>query len=259
MESAIYQGFVQHQRHHPVRRTFRYPLFMAYFDLSELEAVFDSHPLWSLERANVISFRRADYHGNPARPLDEAVRATVAARLGRRPEGAVRMLTHPRTFGICFNPVTFYYCFDTTGNLDAVAAEIDNTPWRERHTYVLDTAHPGNRAADGWTRHNFDKDFHVSPFMGMDQQYDWRFQLPGERLGVQMHTTEGERAMFDVTLGLERREITRRSMGRVIVRYPLMTVKVVAAIYWQALRLWLRRVPFYPHPAKPRAAAKEES
>ncbi len=259
MESAIYEGWIQHRRHRPVDRTFRYPIFMVYLDLTETGSVFGTHPLWSAEKANVVSFRRTDYLGDPALPLDEAVRQAVSGQLGRRPDGAVRMLTHLRTFGHCFNPVTFYYCFDRGGRLDAIAAEIENTPWRERHCYVLDAADPANGIGDGWTRHRFNKSFHVSPFMDMDQQYDWRFQHPGEMLGVHMNSTEAGRAMLDVTLGLERREMIRQQMGRVIIRFPLLTLKVVAAIYWQALRLWLRRVPFYTHPAKRRAAAKEES
>lgn len=125
MESAIYQGWIRHRRQTPVERTFRYPLFMTYLDLGETEQVFGQHPLWSAGRANAVSFRRADYLGDPAQPLDEAVRDAVAGQIGRRPDGAVRMLTHLRTFGHCFNPVTFYYCFDNGGRLDAIAAEIE--------------------------------------------------------------------------------------------------------------------------------------
>ena len=251
MESFLYEGRLRHRRLAAPRRTFEYPLFMMYLDLGELESVFAGRWLWSTEAPNVAWFRRADHHGPADVPLDEAIRDLVAARTGLRPRGPVRLLTHLRYLGHGFNPVSFYYCFAPDGRtLDAIVAEVSNTPWGERHMYVLPTPADHGRAAEH--RHELEKAFHVSPFLPMDMTYRWRFGAPGERLWVHMENLHhGERA-FEATLTLARRAITGPELARALVLRPAMTVQVVLAIYAQALRLWLRGAPFHPHPG-PRA------
>jgi DUF1365 family protein len=247
MKSAIYEGLIRHRRMKPRSNEFEYRMFMMFLDLDERPQVFQKNPLWSLERFNLACFRRSDYMGPADLPLDEAVRRKVFERTGVRPEGPIRMLTHLRYFGHCFNPATFYYCYDPSGTrVEAIAAEINNTPWKERHTYVLREGE--NEGA--WKRFRFGKEFHVSPFMGMDIDYDWNFRDPDERIGVHMTNFENGEKLFDATLNLERVPITGWSLTRVLLRFPAMTVKVVAAIHWQALKLWWKRTPFHPHPAK---------
>lgn len=257
LNSAIYTGRVRHRRHAPVPHAFSLPLMMVYLDLSELDRVFAGRWLWSTRRPTLAWLRRRDYLDPEVPDLDEAVRRRVMSQTGRRPDGPVRMLTHLRTWGYCFNPITIYYCFEADGRtLDTVLAAITNTPWGERHTYVLPADTASRRGA--WHEFGFGKRFHVSPFMPMALDYRWRFRPPGESLAVNMSVLRDGDEIFDATLAMNRHPITASTLARALVRYPAMPIQVIAAIHWQALRLWLKRVPFYPHPDKSGSAANKE-
>jgi DUF1365 family protein len=240
MKSALYFGSLRHRRHAPRPHAFRYRTFMTYLDLAELDEVFRGRWLWSTRRPALAWMRRADYLGDARTPLDEAVRARVARETGARPRGPIRLLTHLRMLGACFNPVSFYYCFDEQdGRVETIVAEITNTPWNERHAYVLRGGGPTFRFAKG---------FHVSPFMPMGQDYEWRFTPPGKRLAVHMRSYRDGRRVFDATLALERREIGAASLAGALARFPAVGLQTLGAIYWQALRLALIRTPFHAHP-----------
>jgi hypothetical protein len=248
--SALYVGHLRHRRFAPRRNDFRYRIYLTLIDLDELPTVFEKRWLWSSSRPALAWFRRADYLGDPSIPLAEAVRNRVEEETGKRPSGPIRLLTHLRQFGYNFNPVSFYYVFDASGReLETVVAEITNTPWDERHSYVLSVAE-AERVGAKTLRWQFDKGFHVSPFLPMDMRYDWRFTEPAETLEVHMENWREGRCDFDSTMTLRRLPMTSGNLARALWSFPLITLKVSALIYWQALRLWWKRTPFFVHPEK---------
>ncbi len=247
--SAIYDGWVRHRRHEPVEHGFTYKHSMMLLDLDELPRVLDMRPLYSATHRAVARFRRQDYMGDPDRPLADCVRDLVEERTGTRPPGAVRLLTTLRTLGHSFNPVSFYYCFSRSGDrVDAVVAEVTNTPWGESHSYVL--ARDGQ---SGVMRDTMDKVFHVSPFIGMDNKYEWKVTEPGKQLLVHIDERDETGAqVFDATLSLQRHEITAGRLARVLARFPATSLRVVTLIYWNAFRLKLKGAPYFRHPERAR-------
>lgn len=248
MHSCLYEGWVGHRRLGAPSHRFRFPLCMVYLDLAELDEVFRGRWLWSVRRPALARFRREDHLGDPRVPLDRAVRDLVEQRGGPRPAGPIRLLTHLRHFGYLTNPVSFHYCFSADGTrLDAVVADVTNTPWNERHAYVLARS-PAETDATA-LRAQAAKAHHVSPFFGMAMDHRFLFRTPGERLVARIEnaTRDGARC-FDAALVLRRREISGCSLARALVRYPAMTAQVTAATYVQALRLHRKGAAFHPHP-----------
>ena len=245
MHSALYEGTVRHRRFAPAAHSFSYTLFMAYLDLAELDEVFRGRWLWSASRPALARFRREDHLGDPAVPLDRSVRDLVERKTGRRPEGPIRLLTHLAYYGWCFNPVSFFYCFDRADReAEFIVSEVSNTPWLERHCYV----HERRASPGGVLRARMKKEFHVSPFMDMEQEYAWSFRDPAARLTAHMENFEKGAKLFDATMTLERRERTGPALASALARWPFMTLKVVGAIHWQALKLWAKNVPVFTHP-----------
>jgi len=241
--SCIYEGELTHRRHRHPARALRHRLFMMYLALEELPDLFDGFPLWSARRPSVAWFRRKDHYGESSVPLEDAIRDVVAHARGHSFSGPVRLLTHLRYFGYGFNPVSFYYCWDRGDeNPQTIVAEVNNTPWNERQMYVI----PG--ASSGVTRYSTAKTFHVSPFLGMDLDYEWVFHTPGATLLAEVHVRRDAEAVLDARLQLRRRPIDGRELSRLLIKKPLMTLQIVHAIYSEALRLWLRGASFYPHP-----------
>ena len=240
--SCIYTGTIRHRRVDPPTE-FRHRLALAYVDLDELPALLGGKLLDPAP--GILRFRRRDYLGDPATPLTEAVRDRVRELTGTRPAGPIRLLTQLRSFGLCFNPVSFYYCFDAAGErLDSVLAEVTNTPWGERCAYALSDARPGSRIVTG----SFAKQLHVSPFMGMDHVYEARATEPADRLSVHIESRRAGARAFDATLAMGRRELTRGEVARMTARHPAATARVLALIYGHALGLKLSGARYHPHP-----------
>lgn len=253
MQSCIYEGTVKHCRREPVTHRFQYRLFMVYLDLDELPMLLDQRGLFQSNTYASRSFLRDDHLFDPSRPLADEVRDVVRQKTGQLTKGPIRLLTQLRHFGYYMSPLNLYYVFDQTGsNVEYVVAEVNNTPWNERHCYVL---WDGNRQTEiegeGEGRlFAHAKDFHVSPFMDMDMQYQWRLDEPGSGLQVQLANTSESRLVFDANMQLERRELGRHQLRRLTLRYPLMTAQISAGIYYQALKLWWKKCPRYTHPNK---------
>ena len=241
----VYRGVVSHARFEPVEHRFRYALSMVGLDLDHLQTAFRGRWLWSVDRPNVASIRRKDHlrGGHPV--LATAVRDLVERETGDRPAGPVQLVTQPRYLGYCLNPISLYLCHDAAGDLRAIVAEVHNTPWGEQHAYVLSVADP---AADRIVV-DFDKAFHVSPFMPMDLRYRLQLRRSDERLQLQLDCYRQGRRVFAACLDLVAQAWSAGNLAGLLWRTPLMTLKVAAAIYWEALRLLAKRVPYFKHPS----------
>jgi hypothetical protein len=244
--SAIYQGWVAHRRLEPVPHSFRYRLFLPLFDLEELPELLDRIPLWSARRPAPARFRGEDYLGGGTPYLADRARDMAEERVGRRPAGPVRVLANPRYLGVGFNPVSFLFCYsEDRRSVESVIAEVTNTPWGERTAYVLDG---GGRAPGRTLSGSFEKAMHVSPFQQMNQRYEISVGEPADRLGIAIRNLEADREVFVATMALQRLELTRARMVRLLLRYPPMTLATLARIYWNAARLGARGAPYHPHP-----------
>ena len=234
MRSALYTGTLLHARRTPKRHVFRYPVSYWLFDLDELPELDRRLRLLSVNRPNVVSLRDRD-HFDGATPLKQAVLALAGDPSIER----VLMLTQPRVLGYVFNPVSFYWCYRADGSLACMVSELNNT-FGERLPEVL-------RGPE--LRYEQRKRLHVSPFFGLDQSYEYAFSQPGDELWARIHVrnADGARPLTAVLQG-RRRELSNRSLTALLLRYPLQPLQVTALIHYEALRLWVKRVPFHRKP-----------
>lgn len=247
--NGLYAGTVRHRRFAPKRHGFTYPVFMAFLDVDGLEAAMGTSRLLGYNRFAWASYDDRDHLGDPSRPLRERLAASARAQGLAFPEGRAAILTNLRYLGYCFNPVSYIYAWDRSGRLALIGAEVTSTPWKERTLYWMRPSGEGRL-------HRFDlaKRMHVSPFMPMDLRYRWTFGAPGGSLRVRMALHRGAEFLFDADLRLERRDWTPREIRRALLAFPLHTFKVIAAIHWEALKLWLKHIPVF---TRPRTSARE--
>lgn len=244
--SALYEGTVRHRRRTPVQHELASKLFMVYLDLDELSDVLSLSSLLGEAWWQPARYQRKDFIAPHNLSIKNAVKHVILIKTGHQHEGPVRMLANLRYFGYVINPITCYYCFNQAEQLQFIVAEVTNTPWGERQSYVLD-------CRDGRKSHRvtFQKTMHVSPFNPMNVAYEWISNTPSERLSVHINNRLESGRNFDATLVLDRTVLSRRSIRENLMKYPFMTAKILLSIYWNALKLGIKGAKFYPHP-KPR-------
>ena len=241
---AIYEGTLKHTRVKPKKHAFQYRVHMLYLDLDDLVQVFSNNLFWSYNRFNLGCFLRTDYFGNPKDSLKKSIQDEIKKNLNFNPRGKIFVLTSPRYFGYCFNPVSFYYCFNTKNKLEVIVSHITNTPWNENHAYV----HDCRGLNQSMKSFEFKKNFHVSPFMPMNIKYEWAFNEPGKEIVVSMNNIHKQEFIFNASMRLDRKAFHSQSLNRLLLKFPPETFKTIIAIYWNALCLKFKRVPFFSHP-----------
>ena len=239
MKSALYEGIVFHERLMPKQHAFKYRVFMVYFSLQELPRFLSLSIFWSSNFFSLAKYKRTDFFGDKETSLECALKDKVYQDAGFRPSGDICVLANFRYFGFIMNPLITYYLFDKNDNLEAIVAEVSNTPWNERHAYVLDC-----RNTNGSFFCEFDKVFSVSPFNGMNMSYRWHSNVPGENLSISINTMLDGDEIVNAAINLKRKEVSTKVLNMFLLKYPLHTLKVISGIYWEALKLYIKKVPF---------------
>ena len=253
--SAFYEGVTWHERHVPFHRRFSAKMWLAYFDVDEIPQIDDELKLLSTRRFRPLQFRRKDYFDHPEQHLGDAVRNYILDHTGEHIDGKVFLLSQLRTWGWCFNPLSLYYCFDAAGELRWIIAEVTNTPWKERTTYLLPVRD------GGVLDYEEDKQMHVSPLWPMSQRYRFNLTSPAEKISVRIENiaTEGPNAgdvVHAAGLELKRVALNDRNLLSLLVRRAALTHRVTLGIHRHAALIKMRGATFYSHPKKKEISRK---
>lgn len=247
LDSKIAHGYVTHKRYSGAKHQFKYNVTMMLLDLRKLNSVFKPFLLWSYNRFNLIAFKRKKYLGCAKENLIDSVKFFLNSETSQREQAQqqyqavnkVYLLTSMAYLGYCFNPINLYFCY-ADQHLAAVIAEVSNTPWGEKKIYLLSTS-KNPRHSDIYHA-SFKKTLHVSPFMNMHYDYDFRLKITEKTIIVHIKNknTLDNKIDFDATLNLRLKSINRKNLAKALLQFPTMSVKTILAIYWQALKIWLK-------------------
>ncbi|MBX2848111.1 MAG: DUF1365 domain-containing protein [Acidiferrobacterales bacterium] len=252
----LYVGTIHHIRNEPRRHQFSYKYFQTWLDVEKPQLIDEISPFWSSRKFNLVRFKRSNYQPGE-KPLHSSISDIIYARTGHRFKGAIYLLGNLSHWGYCFNPVCFYFCYDTQENLQYILSEVHNTPWGERFTYLHDVCQEKKLASsrpqnpsNGNLTFESSKEFHVSPFMPMKLNYQWKFKLSDDKIVINMNLFDKSKSIFNASMTLKEQALNSKNATLLALKYPLISISVLFNIYWQALRLWIKRVPFYSHPRK---------
>ena len=247
-ENLVFKGQVRHRRFQPKYHEFSYKLFMFCFNIGLISSSFKNIKQISIEKFNLFSYRRKNYLSHPEIPLDQYARQLVMNKFHTYPQGKIYLITNLSCLGYCFNPVSLYFIFDANNqNLDYLILDVTNTPWGEKHSYVLKSI---KKLPNNIYNYKFKKKFHVSPFMEMNCEYILKLKLDKHDIIVHMENHINDSKNFDATLTLKAENKQKNYFNKTLKYNYLMTYKVAVSIYWQALKLWFKGVPVYTHPKK---------
>ncbi len=241
---AIYQGTIAHTRFSSKLHRFTYKTNMLYLDLDELQSAFLGKLFWGYNKPNLASFYRSDFYGDKRKTIKNSIQSLLLNKINLHHKGKVFLLTTIRYFGFAFNPVSFYYCFDESSNIQAIISHITNTPWNEKHVYVHDCRNKPSMSK----KFEFDKDFHVSPFMPMNINYSWVFSPPKDFLYVSMDSYNNDKLIFNATLKMTKKAWSNFILNKILFLSLPMSIKSTVLIYFNALILFIKRAKFFPHP-----------
>ena len=241
---AIYQGVIIHQRSSPKKHSFTYKTNMLYLDLDKIKEAFSDNFFWSYNKPNFASFYRSDFYGDKNKTIKKSIQTLLLKKINLNHKGKIFLLTTIRFFGYSFNPVSFYYCFDETKKIQAIVTHITNTPWKEKYAYVHDCRNNSSMSKI----FKFEKNFHISPFMPMDINYNWVFTSPKDFLYVSMDNLLKNKLIFNATLKMTKRAWSAYALNKILFLSIPMSIKAIILIYFNALILFIKKVKFYPHP-----------
>jgi len=241
---SIYKGTITHTRYSPQKHKFRYSTSMLFIDLENINKAFDKNIFWSYNKRNLATFNESDYYVKDNKKILTSIKLLIKNKISVNLKGKIYLLTNAKYFGYCFNPVSFYYCFNESGKLIVIISHITNTPWNEKHAYL----HDCRNIKGGSKTFSFNKGFHVSPFMPMNIKYNWSFTEPKDFLYVSMNNYQNSKINFNATLRLTKKAWTPWALNKILLSIPPYSIKTILAIYWNAFLLFIKKTPFYPHP-----------
>lgn len=245
IQNSYCTGHVVHHRKHPKLHRFKYNMSWCLLDLKQLDSTTQNHRWFSRNAFNIVSIKDTDYIDEKNKPIESKIQDYLKSQTHQSFKGRVLLFTHPRFLGCGFNSVNFYLCYEKD-KLCHIVSEINNTPWGEKHLYFHDLKKHSQPAQNA--TFTFSKSFHISPFAEMDIDYTWNFQLTDQNFDVSMQLDQQGKNIMNVVLKTQLQPMTAKNQLKWLMTRPFQGVKMLSGIYWQALKIWLKGIPFFSHP-----------